>query len=419
MKILVLGAGVIGVTTAHALSRLGHEVLVIDRGDAVASQASQANGAQLAYSYVDPFANSTTFKKIPKYMLGFDEGISLGLTRKFAYYAWGLEFIRHCTPKKAVENMQIMLELARSSKQAMSQICTEIPDATIRAYGAGKIILARTPQELEKLGKTVTLKKSYGFDVKILDKKNCIIHEPSLKFWQGEFCGGIYAPGDKVLDPLLFCLALQAHSESKYDVRYHFGHTILKLKQANNKITQVQTDKNIFNCDAVIVCLGEGANKILKTIDKAYPIYPMRGYSLTLPAGKHAIKTSITDPLSKIVVSNLGGKIRIAGFLDANMSEAKIGSREQALLATARKLWPSVAQYDGDIDFWSGLRPMTPSGIPIVKKSKINGLYYNIGHGSLGLTLATGSAQRIVQLIEGAPQNSGALIREENHEFAK
>ncbi|MCF6263910.1 MAG: FAD-dependent oxidoreductase [Xanthomonadales bacterium] len=419
MKILVLGAGVIGVTTAHALSRLGHEVLVIDQADGVASQASHANGAQLAYSYVDPFANFATLKKIPKYMLGFDEGIRLRFTNKFSYYAWGLEFIRHCTSKKAAANMQVMLELAHTSKQAMSKIYSEIPAVAIRVHGAGKIVLAGTPQELEKLNASVALKKSYGFDVEILDKDSCILQEPGLGSWQGEFCGGIYAPGDKVLDPLVFCQTIQAHSESKYGVGYYFGHTILKLKQKNNKITQVQTDKDIFNCDAAIVCLGEGANNIIKTIDKAYPVYPMRGYSLTLDTGKEVTKTSITDPISKIVFSNLGGKIRIAGFLDANIPETKIDERGRALLATAQKLWPSIANYDGEANFWTGLRPMTPSGIPIVKKSKINGLYYNIGHGSLGLTLAAGSAQRIAQLIEGVRKNTGSVIPEDKHEFAQ
>ncbi len=419
MKILVLGAGIIGVTTAHALGRLGHEVFVIDQADVVASQTSHANGAQLAYSYVDPFANSATFKKIPKYMLGFDEGIRLRFTSTFSYYAWGLEFIRHCTSKKAAANMQIMLELARRSKQAMAQICSEIPAAAIRAHGAGKIILAHTPQELEKLNASVALKKSYGFDVEMLDKESCIFQEPGLGSWQGKFCGGIYAPGDKVLDPLVFCQTIQTHSENKYGVGYHFGHTILKLKQKNNTITQVQTDKDIFNCDAAIVCLGEGANKIIKTIDKAYPVYPMRGYSLTLLAGKETIKTSITDATSKIMFANLGGKIRIAGFLDANIADTKIDERGWDLFATAKKLWPSIANYDSEANFWTGLRPMTPSGIPIVKKSKINGLYYNIGHGSLGLTLAAGSAQHIAQLVEGVTQNIGSVIREDNHGLAQ
>ncbi len=428
MKILVLGAGIVGVTTAHALGRLGHEVLVIDQADSVASQASHANGAQLAYSYVDPFANLATLKNIPKYMLGRDGGIRLRLAKNLSYYMWGLEFLRNCTPEKTKANMQVMLEHAQRSKEAMERLCSEVSSSdlsdselqggAILAKGAGKIILARNSEEMQKFNESAELKKSYGFDVEMLDKAGCIKREPALSSWRGEFCGGIFALGDKVLDPLAFCKKIQTISETKFKVKYHFGQKIIKLVRQNNEITNVQTDKEMFNCDAVITCLGSGANKVLKTVGKKFPIYPMRGYSLTLPTTNQLPKMSITDPIRKIVFSNLGDEIRIAGFLDANLPEAKIDLRGLTLLDTAQNLWPDIANYDGEDNLWSGLRPMTPSGIPIVKASSIGGLYYNIGHGSLGLTLAMGSAEHIAQLVGQSLRNSSAVGVEKKHVLA-
>ncbi|PHR59939.1 MAG: hypothetical protein COA43_08205 [Robiginitomaculum sp.] len=417
MKIVVLGAGVIGVTTAYALGRLGHEVHVIDKADAVAAGASHANGAQISYSYADPFANPETFKKIPKYMLGRDKGIGLHFTKNLGYYMWGLRFLSNCTATKSANNLQLMLELARYSKAAMAKLATEIPCTSIQAVNAGKIILARTPNELIQLSKSASLKRSYGFDIETLDKNQCMEHEPMLASWRGEFCGGLFAPGDKVLDPLAFCMKMQTYSENKFGVKFHFNHNIVKLERNGGKITAVQTDKDMFSCDSAIVCLGAGVNKVLKTIGKRHPVYAMRGYSLTLPKGEHTPNISITDPLSKIVFTNLGDKIRIAGFLDANLPEKKIGSRGLALFETAKKLWPDAANYavndavndDSGNHVWTGLRPMTPSGIPIVGASALKGLYYNIGHGSLGLTLAAGSAEKIAQIVgENAAQSSGA-----------
>lgn len=418
MKILVLGAGVIGVTTAYALGRQGHEVIVIDKEYSVASGASHANAGQLSYSYVDPFPNPEIVSKLPGYMFGRDNGIRIKQALRLSYYQWGLQFLRNCTSARAAKNMDVMLGLASQSMEATQKLLREIPDNLLTGNSAGKLILARNESDLADFEKPTLEKNARGFDVKIINRKECIKREPSLSTWQGEFCGGLFAKDEQTIDTLMLCRSLKTHSIQKFGVEYKLGQKIEKLVVQDQKISSVITDKSVFDCDMVVMCLGMGANAILKTVGKSCNIYPMRGYSLTLPQGSQTLKMSITDPLSKIVFANFGDKVRIAGFLDANFSESQIKSRGEALLQTAKRLWPEAADYNADPHLWAGYRPMTPSGVPIVEASSIEGLYYNMGHGSLGLTLAAGSAERIAKLVEQSKQERQIIKLEKNHAMA-
>lgn len=416
MKIIVLGAGVIGVTTAYVLGRQGHEVIVVDKEDIFACGASHANGGQLAYSYVDPFPNPGILKKLPGYMLGRDSGIKINPTLCLSYYRWGLQFLRHCTAVRTKSNMEIMLGLARRSAAAMQRLSSEIPDLLADENNhRGKIILAKTSSDMKAFENPAQIKRGFGFEIEILDREDCIKKEPTLASWQGEFCGGAFAKGDRTIDPLMLCESLKKSSEQKYGVHYKFGHTVHALTSKNNEITGVVTDHGSLEGDAVIMCLGGGANSVLKSIGQRCDIYPMRGYSLTLPRGAQTPKISITDPLSKLVFANFGSAVRIAGFLDANLSESKITARGKTLFETAKRLWPEAADYSTDDNLWAGYRPMTPSGVPFVKASSIEGLYYNMGHGSLGLTLAAGSAEIIAELVGKPMQTPRPLELEKNH----
>lgn len=399
MKILVLGAGVIGVTTAYMLGRAGHEVVVLDRASAVASETSHANGAQLAYSYAEPFAAPGTLKRIPGYLTGRDAGIGMGLTTNPDFYRWGLAFVRNCTRAKEQENLHAMLDLAAKSCAALGKLSAELPEDTLSDKPSGKLILTRTEGELKSYGTLVDVKQSYGLPVDMLDKQTCLDLEPALADWQGEFCGGLYAKGDSVVEPVSFCKALQKSGVEKYGVTYKFNHDILSLKTRAGRAVGVVTDKDKIDCDAVVLCLGNGANAFLKPLKDKQNIYPMQGYSLTLPLGDNPPSVSITDPKNKFVIANLGDKIRIAGLLDANLPYAKIAERGQYLWETAKKLWPYAADYSAEWNLWSGRRPMTPASLPIVRAGKMPGLYYNIGHGSLGLTLAAGCAEIITDII--------------------
>ncbi len=399
VKILVLGAGVIGVNTAYALGRAGHEVTVLDKADAAAQITSYANGAQLAYSYAEPFASPGALKKLPGYLMGKDAGIGMQLNKSLDFYKWGLAFIRNCTRARETENLHAMLTLAAKSFVAMQELKKELPKGVLSQNPSGKLILTRTEDELQSYGSLTNIKEDYGLGVQMLDKTACIDVEPMLAHWQGDFCGGLYAKDDSVLEPVAFSKALQSAGTKKFGVTYKFNHEVLHMQMNGGKVTGIVTDTGVFACDAAVLCLGNGANAFLKPLKDKQNIYPMQGYSLTFPLGAKPPQTSITDPKNKFVFANIGDKIRIAGLLDANLPDAEIAKRGQHLLRTARKLWPDVADYGAPMNLWSGRRPMTPSSLPIVRPGKVDGLYYNIGHGSLGLTLAAGCAELITDMI--------------------
>jgi len=335
-------------------------------------------------------------KKLPGYFMGKDAGLSMRPSLSPAFYRWGLAFVKNCTAGMETKNLHAMLTLAAKSQATTQALAREID---INIIDCGKLILTRTQEDLESYGKLEAVKTEYGLPVQMLGKGACLDLEPALTGWQGEFFGGLYARGDGVLDPALFCKALQKAASDNYGVRFEFGREILDLRTKAGRVKTVHTDQGDMDCDAAIICLGNEANTFLKPLNDHQNIYPLQGYSLTFPLGKTPPRTSITDPKNKMVFANLGDKIRIAGLADVNLPSSKIKARGQHLLSTAKRLWPDIADYSAPPPLWVASRPTTPSSLPIVRASKTKGLYYNIGHGSLGLTLAAGCAQKITELI--------------------
>ena len=399
MKVLVMGAGVVGVSTAYALGRLGHQVMVIEKASEVASGASHANGAQLSYSYVDPFASPDILSALPKYIVGLDSAIKLGFSAKRSYYQWGIQFLKNCKRSNWRSNLETMLKLAKQSQKAFSSLQNETATGKLLASSQGKIVLATSHDELAKFRAVAEIKQEYGFPVKILERADIIRIEPALQYWTKNFIGGAYAAQDLSLDPRIYCEVLKEASENNYSVKYSFNQNIIDLNVENKQVVSVQTETDTFECDVAINCLGNNANDILKKINATHSIYPQRGYSVTLPTGEIALKTSVTDPASKVVFTNIGNEIRIAGFLDVNQTNKKIDQRVLELFSRAKELWPAVADFTEIKKPWSGERPATPSGVPIIGASQLKGLYNNIGHGYLGYTLAAGSAEQIASLF--------------------
>jgi len=394
MIICVLGAGVIGVSTAYALARLGHEVIVIDKGGDVATGASQANGAQLSYAYIDPLAGPDILKKIPSFLLGSDPGIRLGFSLAPAYLKWGLNFLRECNNKSLQKNLESRSKLAVLSQDALSIFESELPPDALSRNSIGKLVLASTEKELSNMRNGANRKRKIGVETTILSRAECLSQEPALRGWQSEIVGG-----DTSLDPIVYCQSLKLSAESKFGVQFKFKETIKSLERDNGGTFRVFTDQAEYDCDRVVICLGTEAQSTLNGHSATLPIFPMRGYSVTLPSKEPELLTSITDPKNKIVFTNIGNQIRIAGFMDANLNETQAQKRGYELLELAQSLWPSVADYEVEPNMWSHFRPMTPSGVPIIGRDKRDGVYLNLGHGSLGYTFAAGSAMKIADMI--------------------
>jgi D-amino-acid dehydrogenase len=391
MKICVLGAGVVGVSTAFALARMGHEVEVIDRATDVASGASHANGAQLSWSHTDPLASPSTLKKIPKFILGVDPAMRVYPSLRMTFFSWGLAFLKKCSARAFVTGQKARDDLARESREALRSFERDLPGGALTPTGFGKIVLAQTQAQLD------TMCASELF----CSADKCLEHEPALKSWKGEVLGGLYAPKDTALDTIRFCQQLRDVAEQDFGVSFRFSTNIEKVIVRNERAQGVKTSEGSIACDAIIVCLGNDVNRLIGPLGLAIPLYSVRGYSITLPAKAGAPTVSVTDLSKKIVFANLGDRIRIAGFADINLPKSSIPKRIQNLIKIAREGWPDIADYDAEPSAWSGSRPMTPSGIPVIGKTKIDGLYLNAGHGSLGYTFAAGSAVRIANEIGG------------------
>ncbi len=404
MHIGVLGAGVIGSSTAYALARQGHQVTVIEKNSQVASEASHANGAQLSYSYVDPFAGPATLKSLPRYLLGLDHGAQLNFSLSPAYLSWGLRFLGQCSTNKQTANLRSRSILSLESMQTFAKFQDEVPGLKLNKTGTGKLVLIDNDQNLTSLERAAETYTQLGLEREILRRKECEDLEPALADYSSEFAGAIYSPSDFALDPVIYCKALKTACEAS-GVSFQFETEVHTISQKNGKLDRLSTSKGEMHFDSIVVCLGNHSKSVMQELGINLPIFGFQGYSLTLPDTESSPKVSITALSDKIVFAKLKNSVRIAGFLDANQSNKKTDKRINQLATLAQRLWPSIADFENPIKTWTHYRPMTPSGVPIIGETKVKNLFVNAGHGSLGYTFAAGSAQRIADAI-GYPLNN-------------
>ena len=405
MRICVIGAGVIGVSTAYMLGRLGHDVTVLEKAPKVAAGTSEANGAQLSYSYVEPLAGPGTLKQLPKYMMGLDPAIHFGFSFKPDYLSWGLKFIGNCRQSKFSQNYKRRLALAAYSQEVLQIIQQEISKTALEGTGKGKLVLVKSRRSLDHIKDKFDRHNKTSLSLDRLSRDACIDIEPALASWTGEFAGGLYGAQDVALDTQIFCETLKDSSEKNFGVVYLFDSEVLRIEELSKTQRSVVTDQGKFQCDAVVICTGHKNNQLLKSLSLSLPAYPMQGYSLTLPVKDTVAKCSITDSHHKIVFASLGDAVRIAGFMDANLPQSKTMKRCQQLHELARSLWPDIADFNANPHYWSGFRPMVPSGVPVIKETRVEGIYLNGGHGSLGYTFALGSAMQIANMIGHEQRN--------------
>ena len=399
-RVLVLGAGVTGVVTAWYLSQKGHDVTVVETSDGVASGTSRANAGQLSYSFTDALARPEFLRKVPGLMMGKDAGILVRAKPDAAFLRWGRQFLRQCTTVRASDNTVAVLRLALRSAALMEQLMQAVP-LEFDFARAGKLVLWSRPDEVARARKSVLLKREYGCPTEVLTRGEALEVEPALDNMRGDFVAATYSRNDHVADARKFTLGLADWLKREASVDFRLRETAAGLVVEGNRVSKVLTERNEYNADAVVVCLGTGSTKLLEPhgIDPA--ICPVRGYSITLPPGPHAPSASISDPGRRIVLSRLGSSIRIAGFADFVGYETRHDeARLDGLVAMARGVAPLAADYDvGDMQRWGGLRPMTPDGRPRVGPTRVGGLFLNTGHGMLGFTLALATGEAVSEQV--------------------
>lgn len=402
MKILVLGSGIIGVTTAYYLHKSGHEVTVIDRNSNSAAECSYANGGQLSYSHAEPWANPITLNSIPRWLIAKNSPLSVGNIIDYRMWKWIWKFIGNCNSKQAKDSTKKLLEMALLSRNEMREICDDI-NIEFNQSQCGTLHLFEHEKLLEEAINQAKFQQEFGCEFEVLNtRESCLEKEPALVGSNRKFIGGIFFPLDASGDIHQFTNKLASYLAKKgVDFLYDTEIKSLKVNKYENKIEKVVTHNKVISADKYIVTLGAYSSLLLRNIGITLPIYPVKGYSLTIPINKDDLAPNIciTDIHHKIVTSRLGSELRIAGMADFSGYDHRIyPARIRALKTIANDLFPNMVNIDKAKE-WSCLRPSTPDGIPIISKSRYNNLYINTGHGSLGWTLAAGSAFALNKLI--------------------
>lgn len=400
MKVAVLGAGIIGVTSAYQLAKAGHEVVVIDRQTGPALETSFANAGEVSFGYCSPWAAPGIPQKALKWI--FMKHAPLILRPKFdvAMLSWMTRMLANCTSERYALNKSRMLRLSDYSRHALATL----RDETGIAYDErmqGTLQLFRTQAQLDASAKDVRALAADGIPYEVLDRDGCIRYEPALGHVREKIVGGLLTPKDETGDCFKFTNALSKKAE-ELGVRFSYGTKISGLDVEAGQVRGVQTDGGRVAVDAVVVALGSYSPLLVKPFGIELPVYPVKGYSLTIPItdATRSPESTVMDETYKIAITRLGDRIRVGGMAEISGYNNDLGqARRRTLEHSVTDLFPG-----GDVtkaSFWSGLRPMTPDGTPVIGPTKIAGLYLNTGHGTLGWTMSTGSARVISDLVSG------------------
>lgn len=403
MKICVLGAGVLGVTTAYELARRGHEVTVLERNNEPASECSYANGGQLSYSATEPWANPHVFPKLFKWMFQEDAPLVLRFSADPHMIRWGLLFLLNCAPARAKRHSETLLRLGLYSKEKMGELIADT-NLEFHKLSKGILLVFDSEKEFRFARESSPGHSAAGCVENVLTREECVKLEPTLAHAERKIVGGIHATIDESGDIHLFSTRLARLIAAKYGVKFRYNTEIARLHKKDNAITHVTTTggEEISGFDAYVTCLGAPGAIQLRQVGLYAPIYPMKGYTITLKANEFSPTVSVTDSTRKQVYTRLGDKLRVAGtaeFARYNTDIRKV--RIEPLLRGTRSLFPK-ADFS-EVEEWACLRPTTPDGPPMIGKTPIPNLYINSGHGTLGWTQAAGSARLLADVVDGKP----------------
>lgn len=399
MRIVVLGAGVVGVTSAHYLQRAGHEVVVVDRQMGPALETSFANAGEVSPGYASPWAAPGIPAKAIRWLLMRHAPLILRPTLDLAMVRWLAAMLRNCTEARYALNKSRMVKLAEFSRDELMSLRTELGiDYDQRSLGT--LQLFRTRAQVDGSAKDIEVLRSYGVPYELLDRQGCVRAEPGLAASIDRFEGGLRLPNDETGDCHMFTTRLAEHL-ARAGVDFRYDTSILALETSGGRITAVRTDRGSITGDAYLLALGSHSPVLTRALGVRLPVYPVKGYSITVPIADpaRAPVSTLLDETYKIAITRLGDRIRVGGMAEISGYDRSLPKRREAtLLHCLNDLFPASAHTE-ETGFWSGLRPMTPDGPPIIGRTPVTNLYLNTGHGTLGWTMACGSAAVIAAII--------------------
>ena len=422
--VCVVGAGIVGLSTAWRLMQDGWQVSVIEESAAPGLVTSYANGAQLSYSYVAPLAEPSAITSLPKWLLQKDGPLHIHPSLSPHFLRWTLSFASHCTSARAHQTTRDLLGLGYLSRRVLREWLADVPASWAAAAGLdyrsnGKLVVFRDASALASANAQVNYQRSLdvGCEQHVLSPSECVQTEPALAAMQSKLVGGIYTPSEDVVDSHGLCKYLERLIVSRggklhYDTRIT-GAVLegsrciaLKLKSQSMALQEAQAeqaaDMTEFKADYFVVAAGLSSRELLQKFDTRAPLLGLKGFSITLDCEQGiAPSMSVTDSHHKIVFAKLGHRLRAAGMVDLGRENREVdANRIAALIQQARDNFPDAGDY-GKVQTWAGLRPATPSGRPIIDQTAFENVYANIGHGTLGLTLAAGSADLLADKLAG------------------
>lgn len=399
MKVVILGSGVVGLTSAWYLSQAGCQVTVIDRQPRAAEETSFANAGQISYGYSSPWAAPGVPLKAIKWLLEEHAPLKIKPSLNPELLHWASQMLKNCQLDRYRINKARMLAIANRSRACLAQLNQQY-DLNYQGRTQGTLQIFRNHKQLEAVEKDIALLEESGTRYQLLDAKECLLQEPGLANIQGTLTGGLYLPDDETGDCYLFCQQLQAMAENA-GVEFLFNTEILRLNVQVNQVTSVATSQGEIEADKFVVAMGSYSKKLLEQIGIDIPLYPVKGYSLTLPVINRdfAPQSTIMDETYKVAVTRFENRIRVAGTAElAGFDQALPDKRLATLNHVVANLFPQGTDLT-QAEYWTGFRPMTPDGTPIIGETKIENLFTNTGHGTLGWTMACGSADILTEVI--------------------
>ena len=402
MRVLILGSGIIGTTSAYYLAKQGHDVTVIDRQNSVALETSHANAGQLSYSFSSPWAAPGLPLSLIKWMFSKYPPLIVNPnlnseTVKFLY-----QMLKNCNSKSYEINKSRMVRMSNFSKKCLLELEKD-EDIFYEQRKQGSLLLFKSAKQIENIKKDLSLLEKLNIQYELLDLNGCIQAEPGLHHVKSEFTSGLRFANDCTGNCYLFTNQLYKKC-LEMGVKFEFNTQIEDIQIEKERISSIKTNRGEFDSDSYVVALGSYSSKILSKIGINIPVYPVKGYSITLPVlnNEDAPQSTIIDDTFKIGITRLGNNIRVAGTAHLTGYNLELREKSLSLLKYGlNRLFPYATEECDDMKFWAGLRPNTPDGPPIIGSTPYSNLYLNTGHGTLGWTMSLGSGKLLADIISG------------------
>ena len=403
MKVLILGAGVVGVSTAWYLAQAGHEVTVLEREDQAAMETSFANAGQLSYGYTTPWAAPGMPQKALKWMTKPHSPLLLRPDGSLYQWQWLWQMWQNCNTRRYTTNKERMVRVSEYSREMFRRMAAEQPDLSFEGRQRGTLQIFRTEKEVNAAKKDIAVLQEYGVPLTVVNNPADVAqYEPALAAVAGKLAGALHLPNDATGDCHVFTQRLAAKCAAA-GVTFLYRHRIDAIEADGTHIKAVVANGQRFEADHYVCALGSFSRPLLKTLHINVPVYPVKGYSITLPITNEAAApvSTVLDETYKVAITRFDQRIRVGGMAELSGYPIRLNPKRKATLdLVVNDLFPGAGNTEA-ATFWSGLRPMTPDSTPLIGATRYANLSLNTGHGTLGWTMSLGSGKILADLISG------------------